>query len=656
MRAQISRKVFKCMRSGREPLAVLALVLMAGSAAADFASSVVIPEADRKQITATAHFWHEKPAQANVEQASAPSAAARYMPLADETMFDLKPQNRLWIRLDMERRVASQEHIILWIPLPLIDSVTLYQQRPDGGWASERAGDLVAVASWPEPGRYPRFHIELPPGKSSVYLQVQGSTPLSLPLNLGTEVHAQAADREGFLGMGLIVGVLLTLVILCLVTAYTYRDRLYLLYGAYMMVTILAVGAYTGLAAYLLWDHSPKWADAAQGVLALLSAGGALYFIESMLGGRQFARKLSNILLGLAALCMPLAVVYYCVPREVGVIILGAYMIPVTSMGLSLASRAWRRGDKVGQWIFIAYAPLAFSVLLALARAFGWISVSWVVQFGVVVALLIEAPMMMVALNVRSRERHEINTREQAMGTKDALTGLLKEHIFDDRVQQTLTRATKNREDAAIVIISLVNYQSIAAVHGLPAAEQSVLRAVIKLRKVLRDAETVARVGTSYFGLILEGTQQRSRITEIGARLIAQGLMPLPGMVPEVTLQFHLAAVLTQEMPVQLRDHKEELLVLLASMSRRTRRPIRFLETVSTGGTPLPTAQDVTDPDPVEELEAKIQSAPVYPSQSAGVASGDPAYSSADWSTTGQANSSLLKEESTTIMQPRSVS
>jgi two-component system, sensor histidine kinase LadS len=607
-------------------------------------------QAERAHITARANFWHEKPAKATIEQASEANAAARYMPLVEETMFDLKPQDRLWIRLDMDRKSAALEHTILWIPLPLLDLVTLYQQGADGKWKAQKAGDRVPVASWPEPGRYPRFHLELPPGKSTVYLQVQGSTPLSVPIYLGTEIQAQAADREGFLGMGLIVGVLLTLVLMCMVTAYAYQDRLYLLYGIYMLVMILAVGAYTGVSAYLLWDHSPVWADAAQGALAILSAGGALYFIEALLGGRQFARRLSVLLLSLTAASLPLATVYCFVPRSVGVVILGVYMLSVTGIGLTLAARAWRRGDQVGVWIFIAYTPLALAVMLAIARAYGWITVSWVVQYGVVVALLIEAPMMMVALHVRSRDRHEISTREHAMATQDALTGLLKEHIFDDRLRQTMARAIKRREDAAIVLISLVNYDTIAQAHGAPVAEQSVLRAVIKLRKVLRDVETIARVGTSHFGLILEGVGHRSRITEVGARLIAQGLMPLPGLVPEVTLQFHLAAVLMRDMPAEQRDIKEELLTVLGAMSRRTRRPIRFWEPTTTGGTPLPAIPVAANP--VDRLAAKVQAASQQATSPVQASANEEPSSGSGWDTTNAANSSLHGAD--TVQLPRS--
>jgi two-component system, sensor histidine kinase LadS len=583
--ASFLRKACNFMRWALLP----ALALLAQMAQADHAPALSMEPADAAQTRVKLLYWHEKAVQASVEQLALPEALNRFTPLADEQMFWLKPKERVWLRMEIERLPSSKdEHWALWLPLPLIDMVTLYElDAANGQWRSSQAGDRVAVSKWLEPGRYPRFHLDLPVGRTLIYLKVEGSTPVSLPLHLGTEVHAQQDDRLGLLGLGTIMGVLLTLVLVCMVTAYTYRDKLYLLYGLYVLIMVLAVGAYTGLSAYLLWPHMPDWADAAQGVLTIITAGGAVYFIEALLGGRQFAKLMSRTLHTLAAAALPLAVVYYLVSRSVGVVLLGSYIIVVTGIGLSLAARAWRRGDRVGKWVIFAYTPLALAVLLALARAQGWISVSWLVQYGVVVALLIEVPMMMVALNTRSRERHEIQTREAAMTTQDALTGLLAEHTFDDRLKQTLARYVKKREDAAVVVISLVNYESILAAHGARVGEQSILRTVIKLRRVLRDVDTVARLSNSYFGLIIEGVDQRSRITDIGARLVAQGLMPLPGLKPEVTLQFHIAASLLRESAQPGLDIKTALYNLLGTMSRRTRRPIRFLEADGAGDQPL---------------------------------------------------------------------
>jgi GGDEF domain-containing protein len=126
--------------------------------------------------------------------------------------------------------------------------------------------------------------------------------------------------------------------------------------------------------------------------------------------------------------------------------------------------------------------------------------------------------------------------------------------------------------------IDLVNHGRIREVFGAAVAEQSLLRSVIKLRRLLRDVDTVSRVGEARFGVILEGASSRSSVTERATRLIAAGLMPLPGLKPDVTLQFHVAALLLSERPLESDEVQAALAGQLARMSPRTRRPIRFIQ------------------------------------------------------------------------------
>ncbi len=72
--------------------------------------------------------------------------------------------------------------------------------------------------------------------------------------------------------------------------------------------------------------------------------------------------------------------------------------------------------------------------------------------------------------------------------------------------------------------------------------------------------------------------------------------MPLKGLKPDVTLQFHSAAVLLKERMLPAQDLTDALVALLAGMSSRTRRPIRFLEPEVTKPMPLePDSQQDAD-------------------------------------------------------------
>jgi diguanylate cyclase (GGDEF)-like protein len=187
-------------------------------------------------------------------------------------------------------------------------------------------------------------------------------------------------------------------------------------------------------------------------------------------------------------------------------------------------------------------------------------------------------PLLLVALFIRSHDRHSAEVREQALSTQDALTGLLAPHLFRDRLRQVVTRHRRDGENAAVMFIDLVNYGRIREYFGTAVAEQSLLRSVIKLRRLLRDVDTVSRVGEARFGVLLEGAGSRLSVTERATRLIAAGLMPLPGLKPDVTLQFHVAALLLSERPMEADELEQALDAQLARMSPRTRRPIRFIE------------------------------------------------------------------------------
>jgi diguanylate cyclase (GGDEF)-like protein len=289
--------------------------------------------------------------------------------------------------------------------------------------------------------------------------------------------------------------------------------------------------------------------------------------------------------LGIAGLA--LAWLPALLPKATHLPAVGAYVTFASVTALLVAAAAWWRGDTVGRYVFAAQLPMVVAVVATVFRALGWADVPYVSQYLVVLGLVIEVPLMLVALFIRARDRHSAEIREQALSTQDALTGLLAPHLFQDRLRQVVTRHRRDGESAAIVYIDLVNHARIRETFGTAAAEQSLLRSVIKLRRLLRDVDTVSRVGEARFGVILEGASSRASVTERAARLIAAGLMPLPGLKPDVTLQFHIAALLLNERSLEADEVQAALSAQLARMSPRTRRPIRFI---------APEQQQVSDP------------------------------------------------------------
>jgi diguanylate cyclase (GGDEF)-like protein len=589
----------------RRVLVALALVggWLAPGAMAQVAgarATIVLGDAQSAiEVQDTAAGWIDPQGATSFEQVLQ-GAATQFQPVKPETIYRLGETSSLWLHYRLLRTRGERQGWLMTFPMPALDTVTVYQQDARGQWLAQTAGDTMAIAAWPEPGRYPHFRLDLPPGQvRDVYVRIRHLTSANFPIQLLTESTYDQRIQLEYLGLGLTFGALMLLIAACLAQSVAYRDSAYAWYALYAMVTMLGVSAYTGVAAHLLWPGFGALRDSPQASLAVLAVAAALLFVRNLTGISARHPVMDKVVYWAGLAGIALALVFPMLDKSAGLVALAIYIIGTSFMNIWIATAGWRRGDVVGAWVLVAYLPYAVALVVSVVRLFGWLPVSFGTQYSIVVAMAVQVPLLLVALNIRSRERHGAEIREQALSSQDALTGLLASHLFHDRLRQVVARYKRDRENAAIVFIDLVNYPRIKDFYGSAVAEQSLLRSVIKLRRLLRDVDTVSRIGEARFGLVLEGVTSRIAVTDRAARLIAGGLMPLQGLKPDVTLQFHIGAVLLDERMSDAPDLVEALDELLASMSPRTRRPIRFLEPQNTEPSPLGSDSSLLESDSV---------------------------------------------------------
>ena len=531
--------------------------------------------------------WIDADAEATIAQMAAGQLQAYMSPARRNTIYTLGPHAALWQHYRFLEPAGARQQWVMEFPIPLLDKVTVYQQAASGEWLGQTAGDTVPVSSWPEPGRYAQFNLNLLSGQvNDVYVRIQHQTQINIPINVISRVAMSQRQQVDYLLIGVVLGALLLLLIASAAQSWVHRDQLYRWYTGYAAVMMGVIAATSGMAGHLLWANSAAWNNAAQGVLGLLGGSIALFMVRALCSLTAHSKRLDRLTYWTALAGPFLALAFVLLDRQWGVPLLGVYLTLCVMLGLVTAFLAARRKDAVGWWVLGAFTPHAIATLLAVARIFGWVPSSWLIEHTLMIALALEAPLLLVALNIRSRERHIMIAREQAMSSQDALTGLLTAHLFNDRLSQVVARAARYKEPAALVYVDLVNYDYIKRTHGITVAEQSLLRSVIKLRRVLRDVDTIGRIDEARFGLILEDVSTREPVTYLAARLIAAGLMPLKGHKPEVLLQFHIASVLLNEKLMVGPELSQALSGLLGKMGARTRRPIRFLEPELTRSSP----------------------------------------------------------------------
>ena len=568
-------------------LAVLLAVLPAGAQTIPVRADPLVLKDAPEGVDARqrARVWLDPRGTARLEDAV--RAAGAFRPAESRRNYQLGSDAALWMHLRVQRAADQRQDWLLEFPMPVLDHVTVYQWDGDG-WRGESAGDTMTVASWPERGRYPFFRLDLPAGEvRDVLVRIRHVAAADFPVELATAArHIQQAQRE-YLALGLAFGAMLLLIVACMVRSWVYRDAVFAWYAAYAALASLTVASFSGVAGHLLWPRFGGLGDAPTPMLACAAVGAGLLFIRDILGLRRRLVLQDAVMRFLGVGGLLLALLPAFTSKAVHLPLVGGYISVASLIALLVAAGAWTRGDTVGRWVFAAQLPMVAAVVATVFRMLGWADIPYVSDYAVLAGLAIEVPLMLVGLFIRSRDRHNAEIREQALSTQDALTGLLAPHLFRDRLRQVVARHRHHGESAAIVFIDLVNHRAIRDSLGAAVAEQSLLRSVIKLRRLLRDVDTVARVGEARFGVILEGASSRNSVTERAARLIAAGLMPLPGLKPDVTLQFHVAALLLNERFLEAEEIEAALNAQLARMSPRTRRPIRFI---------APEQQLVSDP------------------------------------------------------------
>ena len=544
------------------------------------------------QVTAEVDSWIDEGSNANIEQVA--SGSVKFKPEPALTRYALNKYDTLWIKLRFKRATGSQGKWTLNLPMPIVDAATLYQSDGSGLWTAQRAGDTVAHAEWYRRGLYPDFDLQLTDNTAKdVYLQIRNFKQVSVPLRLTLSPQRENQRQLEMLGLGLMLGVLLSLAALSLMRYLEHRqpiDGWAALFGLLIATTVAQI---TGVLNAFVWAAVPEFGNYASSFMPIVAVGSTLLFIRNVfvlhVHFHRFDRFLSSVGWGTLASALVFGVTDLYVADRVSSMV----MIFATLIGLGATFLSWYNGTTVARWLMLALVPHFFALAYMLGETLGLVPLLWQMRYVTSLSVSITVPILLYALSQLTHDRNELVVRANHLPTQDALTGLLTPEVFQTHLESAVQRAIDHREPLALVIVRVTNHEHIRMAYSDTTAEQCLLRAVVKLQRILRDVDPAGRVGTAQFGLLMEGVNTRQALTERMVKLIGSGLIPLPGLVPEVTLHFQAACVLLHENPLPPERVLDDLRGLLAGMSPNTRRPIRFLEPAPTQASQLETPAPV---------------------------------------------------------------
>ncbi len=414
----------------------------------------------------------------------------------------------VWVRLALFN--ASQvEDWQLEVEWPVLDRVELrlYDPQRRQWGAPMAAGDHLPLAQWPLPARQPTFPLQLPAQELRwVYLQVQSTENLVLPMQLLSARERAQQELEQSILLALFFGAMLA-ILLYNASLYLFtRQPDYIWYNLYLFGVVLYELSLSGVGALYLWPRLGLPGG-------LIYAGSAMWsFLAATLFIRAFLRIpryggwplwVSNALLAYWGLALG---VVFIDPRWLFAMGINSMALLTCLLGLAIGFSLWRRGNQSAPLFMLAWLSLIVFTFIHVAAIEGLLPVNALTLRIQTLGFFIEFILLSVALADRiNRERAARIKAQQALleERENSLTvqrGINEE--LDRRVHErteALQQAREELEEANAELLRLSFTDSLTRLSNRRHVEaQLALLEGGHLSVLMLDIDHFKRINDSY--------------------------------------------------------------------------------------------------------------------------------------------------------------
>ena len=127
----------------------------------------------------------------------------------------------------------------------------------------------------------------------------------------------------------------------------------------------------------------------------------------------------------------------------------------------------------------------------------------------------------------RALERQELLRRlekarelEQYLAYHDALTGLPNRQLMTDRLHQVLVKARRNGAIVGVLIVDLDSFKSVNDLFGYGVGDHLLKETAVRLRRCLRESDTLARLSGDEFIIILDDLKREQDVAGVARKVL----------------------------------------------------------------------------------------------------------------------------------------
>ncbi|MET4000518.1 EAL domain-containing protein [Marinobacterium sp. MBR-109] len=109
----------------------------------------------------------------------------------------------------------------------------------------------------------------------------------------------------------------------------------------------------------------------------------------------------------------------------------------------------------------------------------------------------------------------------------DPLTGLPNRTLLADRLQQAMAQANRHDISIAVLFIDLDGFKAVNDTHSHAVGDQLLVQVARRMKRVMRDEDTLARLGGDEFVAVLQNLESPSASTPVLERLLQSAAEPV---------------------------------------------------------------------------------------------------------------------------------
>ncbi len=117
-------------------------------------------------------------------------------------------------------------------------------------------------------------------------------------------------------------------------------------------------------------------------------------------------------------------------------------------------------------------------------------------------------------------ERRALEKQLTHLAFHDALTGLPNRTLFVDRLQRAIAEAERKKESVVVMFIDMDDFKKVNDSYGHQFGDKVIQAAALRLKKCLRDIDSIARMGGDEFTILVPHVGGRDDIEIIARRLM----------------------------------------------------------------------------------------------------------------------------------------